>query len=687
MGVFVGLLTVSGQAIAQSGSIVFSTADLNNTYTTDFLGDPFAGIADAAVGLSVHGRTNVFFGGVATVGNTGASTGFTAIGATDLTTLTLCDYCAVTVTESVYLRGSAATGLTSGATNEHYVWVGPNNSTAPGDATLAAEGLRVGGTIDSRRILIQDFGNTTQVSKTLIDLQGTEANYQSTPNTWFTYGMTIQRRNNDAFLLTANQNNRILNSITNTNISQLSGYSAAWLNTGFRVGMASDDYASSVSYVITTPQLKITNTAISTQARPGQTVVFEVRVQNTGTLPVAGFTITDTLDANFSSANWTCTGQGGAVCPAVSGKIVGGLPITSANIVPPNGSLIFTVNATVVARPTALLSSTASLLVPSTDYCDTSVPTCAATATLGSSGIITVDKTTTTTTIVPNAPVTYTIVLGNVGGTTANNVSITDLIPAGLNTASWTCTNAGGASGCPLGTSTGDISASGLTLPAGSQITLTLQAIVDGTPPTTVANTVSVNPGSAVCDLVKPTCTDTAYLSAVGVLQSNKQVTPSTAKIGDEISFTISMINLGGGTATGVSLTDLQLPDLSAYMWSCQALNGAICPGGITSGTGALNVTNYTLPAQGALIYSLIAVVESYPANGQILNTFTINAGGGAICADAAQTMPCLAHATLRVLSDALGIPTLSGSAIMGLSVLLGIARWRRRRAPAPSLH
>lgn len=86
----------------------------------------------------------------------------------------------------------------------------------------------------------------------------------------------------------------------------------------------------------------------------------------------------------------------------------------------------------------------------------------------------------------------YTIVLRNLGPDSANGAVFTDIVPATLTNATWTCVAANGAA-CPQTGGNGSINATVAVLPATGRLTYTLQANVATPMPAQVSNTAQVS--------------------------------------------------------------------------------------------------------------------------------------------------------------------------------------------------
>ncbi len=107
-------------------------------------------------------------------------------------------------------------------------------------------------------------------------------------------------------------------------------------------------------------------------------------------------------------------------------------------------------------------------------------------------------KTDNSNTAVAGNNITYTIQITNNGRSDVTGASVTDNLPASLSGASWTCTGTTGASCTAMGS--GNISDT-VTIPAGGNVTYTLQAILDANATGMLENTASVAAPSGVLEL------------------------------------------------------------------------------------------------------------------------------------------------------------------------------------------
>lgn len=114
-------------------------------------------------------------------------------------------------------------------------------------------------------------------------------------------------------------------------------------------------------------------------------------------------------------------------------------------------------------------------------------------------------------TYLPGTNVTYTIVVRNTGPFGAENVTVSDPLPTGITTASWTCGTPTGGARCGAASGTGALNDTGADLPPNSSLTYTFTVTVPAGFTGPLSNTATVVPPSSVNDLTPSnnTATDT----------------------------------------------------------------------------------------------------------------------------------------------------------------------------------
>ena len=208
---------------------------------------------------------------------------------------------------------------------------------------------------------------------------------------------------------------------------------------------------------------------------------------------VTGTSVTDPIPADLISDTWTATGTGGAsgYSPTGTGSIANTVTL------PAGSSITYVVTGTVSPTATGTLTNTATVTPPvgtaksATDVDNIVLPANLTITKVDNAGGSSI--TPSIGNVSPGQSLVYTIVVGNSGPGNANGAKITDPIPADLTGDTWTASQTGGASGF-LTTGSGNISQSGVNLPAGSTITYTVTGTVSATANGPFTNTATVAP-------------------------------------------------------------------------------------------------------------------------------------------------------------------------------------------------
>ena len=196
--------------------------------------------------------------------------------------------------------------------------------------------------------------------------------------------------------------------------------------------------------------------------------------------------------------------------------------------------------------------------------------------------------------------ITYTITLTNLGADTATGVTLLDQVPAGLQFVSAQPSQGTYAAG----TGVWDVG----TVDTAFARTLTIRAIVlppsSGTPqPQT--NTASVRTSDQYDPNPTNNTDSVTETPKYADLKVEKVVDDARPNVGDTISFTITLSNLGKDTATGVTITD-PLPAGLAFL-SATPSQGSYDPGTGIWTVGALGASASTTLTITALVVSGVA--------------------------------------------------------------------------------
>lgn len=342
---------------------------------------------------------------------------------------------------------------------------------------------------------------------------------------------------------------------------------------------------------------------IAGEASPGAQLTYTITADNSGGAAATGYSITDALPANTTFVSAT---NGGAV----SGNTV----VWSNLTIPASG--FTTVSVTVqINNPLpagSVIANVAYETGNSVPPCPGPSTSCVVTQTAPN---VSLTKTLTGNTSAtpgeasPNASLTYTVTATNTGSTAATGYGISDAVPA--NTSFVSATSGGTLSG-------NIVNWTNLTVPANGSVSVSVTDKVAAVIPagvTSISN-VAYQTGNSVppCPGTSPSCVTTPTVSDLVLtktLTGNSGTMPGFATGGAQLTYTITVQNIGGSSATGV-VVDEKVPANTTYdstgssPWSCA--NG--------SGAGTLCLSpSQTLAAGATLTLTfVIDVVDPIPA-------------------------------------------------------------------------
>jgi uncharacterized repeat protein (TIGR01451 family) len=103
---------------------------------------------------------------------------------------------------------------------------------------------------------------------------------------------------------------------------------------------------------------------------PGQSLVYTIVFSNLGPDAAANIRLRDNVPAGLGGVSWTCSGAGGAACPAANGSNAIDLVVP---VLPASGTLTFSFGGTVIGTP-AQISNTALVELPADTTVEDPVP-------------------------------------------------------------------------------------------------------------------------------------------------------------------------------------------------------------------------------------------------------------------------------------------------------------------------
>ena len=381
-----------------------------------------------------------------------------------------------------------------------------------------------------------------------------------------------------------------------------------------------DDLEEAVNVGVLDANLVTVKTLSSGDATPreGETVTFEIAVNNSGPIEVTNVSLTDFLPSGLTATanNGNVDGAGTynpltgvlSIATLASGDIV---TLTLEGVVSPGQGGNVITNTTTAAVGDQPDNSTVG------DDLEEAVTVEVATADL-----VTV-KTLASSDATPaeGDTITFEITVNNSGPDAATNVSLTDFLPQGLTA---TANNGNVIGGGSYNPATGVLSIA--TLASGGTVTLTLEGVVNpGQGGSVISNTTTaatgdqVDPSTVGDDLEEAVTVEvpTADLVTVKSLASGD----ATPEEGDTVTFEITVNNSGPNSATNVSLTDFLPQGLTAT-----ANNGNVIGGGsYNPATGVLSIA--TLASGDTVTLTLEGIVDPGQGGSVITNTTTAATG------------------------------------------------------------
>ncbi|HZP65218.1 MAG TPA: hypothetical protein VFB32_02825 [Rudaea sp.] len=244
-------------------------------------------------------------------------------------------------------------------------------------------------------------------------------------------------------------------------------------------------------------------------------------------------------------------------------------------------------------------------------------------ASVASVGVVATPSQTAT----PGGTLSYTLNVANAASAVLSNVGVNNALPTNAQSMSWTCTPAGGAT-CPAASGNSAISQSVPSLPVGGSlsyaITLTLAGTGSFAPAAQVTDGASITVPGGSCS--GGNCSASASVPTAPLIQfSLQQDRNSYTQSGDVVNYTITIANVGGTDATGLTLANPAVAGLSFGGWTCTPTGStSSCPN--PSGTGAINESAIAVAAGGNVIYALQGTVNV--TSGNITDTATVGPGG-----------------------------------------------------------
>ncbi|MGC9394370.1 MAG: hypothetical protein ACP5J4_05900 [Anaerolineae bacterium] len=336
---------------------------------------------------------------------------------------------------------------------------------------------------------------------------------------------------------------------------------------------------------------------------PGQMLIYQIVITNTGNQAATGIRITDTLPADTmfylasDAGQETTPGSGVVTWPALD--------------LPGGGASVTRLLAVTVDNPLPAGVNTITNTVTLRDD-DDNTATAEDFDAVDADPVLTLDKTTTVTTTVTGATLGYTLTLTNHGDQAATGIRITDTLPAGVTFA---------------GASDGGVPAAGgiVTWPTfslaggGASVTRLLTVTVDTTLPAGLE--LLINTARASEDRGNTaTAQHATVVDAAPDLVLAKSGGGVTAQPGDTLVYTLTYTNAGNQDATSVVIAETAPAHTTFNVgasnpdWNCVDMHCTYTVGDLAVSVGGLvtftvNITN-PLPVGVTAIENTAAITD-----------------------------------------------------------------------------
>lgn len=365
------------------------------------------------------------------------------------------------------------------------------------------------------------------------------------------------------------------------------------------------------------------------------TVTYKIAVTNTGTTTIKDFALTDNLPTELTGATITGTATGGSNIGSFSTS--GDLIATGISITPAN-KVEYTITATVKPGVTTPIANSATSTVRSQSEVSNTV-----TLNLASYDFA-ISKTATPTSYTPNQNLTYKVRISNNSSTVpATKMKIEDILSTitataadgstkavfDLSTVTVTATSTG-ASNTGTFSSSGDLTATNVTIAPSSYVEYTIIGKVNADITGPIVNTAKATDRNGI---EKVATSNTA--SVAPTLNVTKTANKTTYKPGETIVYTVTVENTAGGIASNYLVEDLLMsitgnvgnaggtsasnlnPSALFQSWttnvalapgSTKSLSAIISNGGTTSNTNILDIVT-VFPGE-KIIYTITGIVK-----------------------------------------------------------------------------
>lgn len=401
------------------------------------------------------------------------------------------------------------------------------------------------------------------------------------------------------------------------------------------------------------PVISVEKTSNVANVMPSGSVIFTVKVSNSGTVDATGVSVSDPMSTDWSSSSWSCASSTGTSCGTGSG----GVNATGLTV-PAQGALTYTITST----PSGTVASAVNVatVTPGNGLCADGSSSCRASARVNVQGTVKITKVLSSqsaTPAVPGATLTYSITVTNSSTSipVSGAIAVTDPLPPGVSSGTWTCAKECG--GLTSGQLPLNVSLPGLLpynqdvnpwhlTPTGEAV-FTVTATIDpnNRQYSSIVNSATATPTAPdMCVDGNPSCTANAAAVPVvlpaAVLITKTLTSPAVVSPGSTATYEITVSNPSAtkNVANPVVVAEVLPTGVGSGTLSCTSG----CAASVS--TGPLSATISSIAAGGVVKYSASFQIPTTAAHGAMyINTATATPSGADVCA--VGTSPCTASA------------------------------------------
>lgn len=359
----------------------------------------------------------------------------------------------------------------------------------------------------------------------------------------------------------------------------------------------------------------------------GKNVTYQIDVVNNGPSNAANLPIADVVPAQLTNVSWTATASGtstlsaGATGTGNSVAVTGDLKVGNANKV----SIVIT-GSVAPGQAASTITNTATATPVETGVAVNS--NTVNTAIISKNAVIITKS--GPATINAGENITYTLLVGNTGPSSAIGTEIKDAIDSRLTNVSWITTLGGTATVNSGATGTGNtVSVTG-TIPPGAANTILVTItgkVLPAFAGASLANTATAAPAEAGSTEVTSNTITTA-VSKVADLKITK-TGPQTGTAGGSISYTLTVNNAGPSNVTAAEIKDIVPAGIINTTWTAVAQGAATVSA--ANGTGnAINLTgDLTSATADKIVITVTGTIDPTFTGASISNTATATPSSG----------------------------------------------------------